>query len=256
MNELKNTQPQTLFNVLLIGDSCIDEYFIGTCDRLSPEAPVPVMKINNYYTTQGMAANVKNNFARLGIEVDFITNDSTITKTRYIDQRSGQHLLRVDNEPQFSEWSGRTARPLTDYDIIVISDYDKGFITYEQIEIIVKECSCPIFIDTKKTNLARFEGAFVKINNKEYGLAKTFCSNIITTMGDQGARYNGKIYPVPKVGLVDVCGAGDTFLAALVYQYLMTSSIEEAIMFANQAGAISVQHQGNYAPSLEEINGH
>ena len=256
MNELKNTQPQTLFNVLLIGDSCIDEYFIGTCDRLSPEAPVPVMKINNYYTTQGMAANVKNNFARLGIEVDFITNDSTITKTRYIDQRSGQHLLRVDNEPQFSEWSGRTARPLTDYDIIVISDYDKGFITYEQIEIIVKECSCPIFIDTKKTNLARFEGAFVKINNKEYGLAKTFCSNIITTMGDQGARYNGKIYPVPKVGLVDVCGAGDTFLAALVYQYLMTASIEEAIMFANQAGAISVQHQGNYAPSLEEINGH
>jgi D-beta-D-heptose 7-phosphate kinase/D-beta-D-heptose 1-phosphate adenosyltransferase len=256
MNELKNTQPQTLFNVLLIGDSCIDEYFIGTCDRLSPEAPVPVMKINDYYTTQGMAANVKNNFARLGIEVDFITNDSTITKTRYIDQRSGQHLLRVDNEPQFSEWSGRTARPLTDYDIIVISDYDKGFITYEQIEIIVKECSCPIFIDTKKTNLARFEGAFVKINNKEYGLAKTFCSNIITTMGDQGARYNGKIYPVPKVGLVDVCGAGDTFLAALVYQYLMTSSIEEAIMFANQAGAISVQHQGNYAPSLEEINGH
>jgi D-beta-D-heptose 7-phosphate kinase/D-beta-D-heptose 1-phosphate adenosyltransferase len=241
---------------LLIGDSCIDEYFIGTCDRLSPEAPVPVMKINNYYTTQGMAANVKNNFARLGIEVDFITNDATITKTRYIDQRSGQHLLRVDNEPQFSEWSGRTAHPLTDYDIIVISDYDKGFITYEQIEIIVKECSCPIFIDTKKTNLARFEGAFVKINNKEYGLAKTFCSNIITTMGDQGARYNGKIYPVPKVGLVDVCGAGDTFLAALVYQYLMTSSIEEAIMFANQAGAISVQHQGNYAPSLEEINGH
>jgi len=256
MNELKNTQPQTLFNVLLIGDSCIDEYFIGTCDRLSPEAPVPVMKINNYYITQGMAANVKNNFARLGIEVDFITNDATITKTRYIDQRSGQHLLRVDNEPQFSEWSGRTAHPLTDYDIIVISDYDKGFITYEQIEIIVKECSCPIFIDTKKTNLARFEGAFVKINNKEYGLAKTFCSNIITTMGDQGARYNGKIYPVPKVGLVDVCGAGDTFLAALVYQYLMTSSIEEAIMFANQAGAISVQHQGNYAPSLEEINGH
>jgi sugar/nucleoside kinase (ribokinase family) len=58
------------------------------------------------------------------------------------------------------------------------------------------------------------------------------------------------------VGLVDVCGAGDTFLAALVYQYLMTASIEEAIMFANQAGAISVQHQGNYSPSLEEINGY
>jgi D-beta-D-heptose 7-phosphate kinase/D-beta-D-heptose 1-phosphate adenosyltransferase len=214
------------------------------------------MKINNHYTTQGMAANVKNNFASLGIEVDFVTNDSTITKTRYIDQRSGQHLLRVDDEPRFPEWSGQTAYSLTDYDVIVISDYDKGFVTYEQIEIIVKECHCPIFIDTKKTNLARFEGAFVKINNKEHGLAKTFCSNIIMTMGDQGARYNGKIYPAPKVELVDVCGAGDTFLAALVYQYLMTADIEESILFANRAGAVSVQHQGNYAPSLEEINGH
>lgn len=256
MNELKNTQPPTSFNVLLIGDSCIDEYFIGTCDRLSPEAPVPVMKVINHYTTQGMAANVKNNFARLGIDVDFVTNDSTITKTRYIDQRSGQHLLRVDDEPRFPEWSGQTAYPLTDYNVIVISDYDKGFVTYEQIEIIVKECHCPIFIDTKKTNLARFEGAFVKINNKEHGLAKTFCSNIIMTMGDQGARYNGKIYPAPKVELVDVCGAGDTFLAALVYQYLMTADIEESILFANRAGAVSVQHRGNYAPSLEEINGH
>ena len=256
MNELKNTQPPTSFNVLLIGDSCIDEYFIGTCDRLSPEAPVPVMKIINHYTTQGMAANVKNNFARLGIDVDFVTNESAITKTRYIDQRSKQHLLRVDVEPYLPQWSGHTAHPLTDYDVVVISDYDKGFITYKQIEIIVKESRCPVFIDTKKTNLAGFEGAFVKINSKEYGLVRTFCSNIITTLGDQGARYNGKIYPAPKVGLVDVCGAGDTFLAALVYQYLMTTSIEEAILFANKAGAVSVQHRGNYAPSLEEINGH
>jgi len=256
MNELKNTQPQKLFNVLLIGDSCIDEYFTGTCDRLSPEAPVPVMKIHNHYTTQGMASNVKNNFASLGIEVDFITNESAITKTRYIDQRSGQHLLRVDDEPYLPEWSGHITHPLTDYDVVVISDYDKGFITYEHVEIIIKECHCPVFIDSKKTNLARFEGAFVKINNKEFSLAKTFCSNIITTMGDQGARYNGKIYPAPKVGLVDVCGAGDTFLAALVYQYLMTASVEEAILFANKAGAVSVQHQGNYSPSLEEINGH
>ena len=47
MNLLETTQQQTSFNVLLIGDSCIDRYFIGTCDRLSPEAPVPVVDFDN-----------------------------------------------------------------------------------------------------------------------------------------------------------------------------------------------------------------
>ena len=58
MTELANTQPQTQFNVLLIGDSCIDKYNIGTVDRLSPEAPVPVFKMVDSYEVQGMAANV------------------------------------------------------------------------------------------------------------------------------------------------------------------------------------------------------
>ena len=92
--------PQTKFKVLLIGDSCVDEYFIGTCDRLSPEAPVPVIKIVENYTAPGMAGNVKDNLENLGVDVDFVTTDAVITKSRYIDQRSRQHLLRVDKEPK------------------------------------------------------------------------------------------------------------------------------------------------------------
>lgn len=256
MSELKNTQPPTPFNVLLIGDSCTDEYYIGHCDRLSPEAPVPVMKIVEHYNLPGMAGNVRSNFTALGIDVEYITNNENIVKTRYIDQRSGQHLLRVDSEPYVREWDGLTLCKLFEYDAIVISDYNKGFINYEQIGIILKECQVPVFIDTKKTELARMNGAFVKINSKEHSLAKSYSDNMIITLGDRGASYQGKIYPAPRVEVSDVCGAGDTFLAALTYQYLITGNIESAIEFANIAGSITVQHRGNYAPTLEEIRGH
>jgi bifunctional ADP-heptose synthase (sugar kinase/adenylyltransferase) len=52
---------------------------------------------------------------------------------------------------------------------------------------------------------------------------------------------------------MDVCGCGDTFLAALTVQYLYTKNIEKSIMFANVAAGITVQHRGNYAPSFDEV---
>jgi sugar/nucleoside kinase (ribokinase family) len=55
------------------------------------------------------------------------------------------------------------------------------------------------------------------------------------------------------VDVVDVCGAGDTFLAALAVQYLYTKNIEQSIIFANVAAGLTVQHRGNYAPTYDEI---
>jgi sugar/nucleoside kinase (ribokinase family) len=66
-------------------------------------------------------------------------------------------------------------------------------------------------------------------------------------------EHTNTVHTTKKVDVVDVCGAGDTFLAALTYQYLVTNSIEEAIKFANKASSITVQHVGNYAPALGEI---
>ena len=106
------TQPQTPFNILLIGDSCIDEYKIGTVDRLSPEAPVPVIKIVDTIQVPGMASNVHKNLGNLNCQMEFITNKEIITKTRYIDTRSGQHLLRVDDEPKVTPFSGFVGTPL------------------------------------------------------------------------------------------------------------------------------------------------
>jgi D-beta-D-heptose 7-phosphate kinase/D-beta-D-heptose 1-phosphate adenosyltransferase len=251
------TQQLTKFKVLLIGDSCIDEYKIGTVDRLSPEAPVAVIKVVNEYQLPGMSANVKQNLINLGIDPDFITNDQEIKKTRYIDQRSGQHLLRVDSEDNVLPWSRQLPFPLHEYDAIVISDYDKGFLTYESIRYLVEMSTCPVFIDTKKKDLAFFgedSKVYIKINDLESKLATSKPANLIITRGGHGAVYNGTTFLTKSVEVMDVCGCGDTFLSALTAQYLFTKDIEQAIIFANAAAGITVQRRGNYAPTYEEIN--
>lgn len=241
--------------VLLIGDSCIDEYKIGVCDRLSPEAPVPVIKVVESYKVPGMAANVYNNLSTLGLNVGFITNKEEIIKTRYVDKRSGQHMLRVDQEPPIQAWKGISAKAIKNFDAIIISDYNKGFISYEHIESLIRKFSGPIFIDTKKTNLKRFDGCIIKINSLEYSLAKsTNIDHLIVTKGAEGAEYQGRLYPAHRVEVTDVCGAGDTFLAALVYKYLADNrNVPAAIEFANKASAITVTKNGVYAPTLIEI---
>ena len=91
-------QPQKQLKILLIGDSCTDEYVYGTCERLNPEAPVPILKFNRKEITKGMAWNVRENLMSFGMEVCIFTNEEPITKTRYIDERSNQHILRLDDE--------------------------------------------------------------------------------------------------------------------------------------------------------------
>jgi D-beta-D-heptose 7-phosphate kinase/D-beta-D-heptose 1-phosphate adenosyltransferase len=223
-------------------------------DRLSPEAPVPVVKIVETFSLPGMSSNVYRNLVSLNIEADFIHNDTPITKTRFIDKRSGQHLLRVDDEDNVVQWSGKLPNPLNSYDAIVISDYDKGFLTYEHIESLIKSY-IPVFIDTKKTDLERFQGAWVKVNELEYSRLRSECSGLIVTLGDRGAKvpHHNLECPTKIVEVMDVCGCGDTFLAALTAQYLFTKDIEKAIIFANVAAGITVQHRGNYAPSYDEI---
>ena len=247
------TQPQTPFKILLIGDSCIDEYKIGTVDRLSPEAPVPVIKIVDTIEVPGMASNVHKNLVNLNCQLVFITNPEVITKTRYIDKRSGQHLLRVDDEPTVTPFSGFVGTPLDSFDAVVISDYNKGFLTYEHIEYIIHNSNGPVFIDTKKTDLERFQGAWVKINQLESTLLTSKCTGLIVTLGGHGAKLWDKHFPTKEAEVTDVCGCGDTFLAALAVQYLLTKDIEKAILFANIAAGITVQHRGNYAPTYDEI---
>ena len=250
MTELNHTQRQKQYKILLIGDNCIDVYQYGTVDRISPEAPVPVFKFSHEESRPGMAGNVYNNLVALGCNVYAVYGD-TSTKTRLIDTRSKQQIVRIDNDVHSS--SAAITYKLDNYDAIVISDYNKGTVSYELIESLRKDYRGPIFVDTKKTDLARLEGCIVKINSLEFSQIKTKCTNMIVTLGPNGAEWNGKQFSAPRVEVSDVCGAGDTFLSALAYCYVNTASIEQAIRFAITASAVTVQHLGVYAPTLQEL---
>ena len=239
--------------VLLIGDSCTDVYVYGDVKRLNPEAPVPILEPKRENTTKGMAWNVFNNLNAFGVEVDMVTNEETITKTRYIDKKSNQQIIRVDEQPEiealefdFTDDGGG------DYDALIISDYDKGFITQEQLFKLVYWFRGPVFMDSKKKNLP--DKGYIKVNDIEYDKLETKTDNVIVTRGGAGTEYQGKLYPAEKVNVFDVVGAGDTFLAALVVGYLTTKSIETAIPFANKAAAVAVSHTGTYVLTKEDVN--
>lgn len=247
------TLPQKKFKVLLLGDSCLDVYQMGTVDRLSPEAPIPIFVPQQQFVRPGMANNVKANLETLGCEVDAVLGQAS-EKTRLIDQRSRQQILRIDRD-SVSDAVELDPAVCKNYDAVVISDYNKGSISYDVVAKVAAGSAVPVFVDTKKTDLARMRGAWVKINELEHSKITSDCPGLIVTRGAQGADivHHGLHFAAPQVEVVDVTGAGDTFLAALVYGYLYYANIAPAVQFAIKAAAVTVQHLGVYAPTLEEI---
>ena len=238
--------------VLLLGDSCEDEYIYGRCTRLSPEAPVPILDYAKMQTKPGMAANVCLNLQAFDIDITFLTNTEKIVKTRFVDERSNQHILRVDNEERVKPLLVPVAT--NSFDAVVISDYNKGYLTTEKIFEIVEGATCPVFIDSKKTVLPNKENCFVKINDVEYEKLDDYnIDNLIVTKGSEGCIYKQTLYPAEKVNVYDVVGAGDTFLAALVYGYITTNNIDESLMLGNRAAAIAVQQLGTYILTEKDV---
>ena len=238
--------------ILLVGDNGIDQYQYGTVTRISPEAPVPVVNYTHTITKPGMAANVEDNLLKLGCEVDFVHGVKTCIKTRVIDSKTKQHLVRIDQDTP-SKAVKIDYTDIDQYNAIVVSDYNKGSVDYDTIENLRKNYRGPIFVDTKKTDLVRFEGCYVKINQVEFEVAKTFPTELIVTLGRDGVKYKEHKFSTPQVEAFDVCGAGDTFLSALAYNYVLSQDIVTAIKFATQAASVTVQHIGVYSPTLEEI---
>ena len=244
--------------VLVIGDSCEDIFIYGDIIRLSPEAPVPILQPIRETKNGGMALNVYNNFLSLDVDVNIVTNKkSQIRKVRYVDNRSNQMVLRIDENDECEEIDEITRMHICNnkyqnqtYDAIVISDYCKGFLTKTDIELLCKS-NKNVFVDTKKQLGKWIEHAtFIKINSFEYKKNYDYFNNsefknkLIITLGSNGCRYKGLEYPVKKVSVKDVSGAGDTFLAGLVYGYLDTNSIYKGIKFAQECTTIVVQKHG------------
>ena len=259
--------------ILVIGDSCIDEFVYGDIRRISPEAPIPVFVPTKSKTNDGMAKNVSNNVKSLGSDIELITNQNGIVKRRYVDNRSGQMVLRVDEH----DWTPRintkvlqgiTNNKIVPYgkgdtieniDAIIVSDYCKGFLEECDIKHICDN-NDNVFVDTKKKLGKWIKSAdYIKINELEYQKNHELLSDdgfeekLIVTLGSEGCRYNNNQYSVPSVSVKDVSGAGDTFLAGLVVKYVENGDIVESIKFAQKCTTQVVQLKGVAQVKLGEL---
>jgi bifunctional ADP-heptose synthase (sugar kinase/adenylyltransferase) len=236
-------------DVLVLGESCRDIFVYCDTTRLCPDVPVPVLTIVNQNENAGMAKNVQRNILSKINSCDILTNKNwiNVTKTRYVHEKTNHTFFRVDSLNSIE--SINLDQIDYDYKVIVISDYDKGFISESDIEKISKKHKC-VFLDTKKIlgNWA-INCKFIKINDFEYNnsknnLTEELNSKIIHTMGGDGCEYKGIQYKVKKVDVKDSSGAGDSFLSALVVKYLESNDIIESIKFANKKASKVVTQVG------------
>lgn len=251
------TQQRKSWKILLIGDSCLDIYHYGVCERMSPEAPVPVFRETGRETRLGMSDNVRLNLESFGLDVFHMHNLEKIKKHRFIDERYRQQLFRHD-EGERSPVEPLLHIPPGAYDAVVISDYNKGFVTKEIADILHSQInpSIPIFVDSKKQDLTIFKNCIIKINESEASRASTdLTQEVVVTLGSSGAKWKDEVFETDKVDVFDVCGAGDVFLSALVYGYLIYRDLRRAIMLANKSAALSVTKMGTYVLTREDIDG-
>tara|TARA_R110002020_G_C16268493_1_gene770937 strand:- start:89 stop:820 length:732 start_codon:yes stop_codon:yes gene_type:complete len=236
---------------LVIGETCNDIFCYGESERMCPAAPAPVFTPVKIIKSPGMAMNVQKNIISLGLECDIVTNSNwgEITKTRYVHQNTNHFFIRIDKGDGDFYRCNIDEIDFSKYDIIVISDYDKGFLHREDISKISNEHAC-VFMDTKK-ELGQWCNSikYIKINNFEYERSKNSIdenikAKIIATMGRKGCTHAGITYPVDEVEIKDLSGAGDTFLAGLVVEYARTKSIEKSVTFANVCATKVVQKKG------------
>ena len=238
--------------ILVLGDSCKDVFVYCHAQRLAPDLPVPILDVIEEAENPGMAANVARNIQAIYPHCDLTTNQEweRVTKTRYVHGKTNHTFIRIDSKHPVNPVFSLQDIPLDDYDIIAISDYNKGFLTEADIQYICESHSC-VFIDTKK-QLGDWatKAKFIKINDFEYERSKETLTTeleekIIRTEGEHGAVYKGKRYPVSeKVEVKDTTGAGDSFYAALLARYAETSDIDESIHFANECARRAVEQKG------------
>ena len=185
--------------VLVVGDTMLDRYWTGTVDRISPEAPVPVVKVEQVQERAGGAGNVAANIASLGARtqlLSFVGDDDAgrrvnsilelagVDRHLHIDPRSrtteklrivsrNQQLLRADFEDRPD--SNLLARSVTDFrellngaDVVVISDYGKGGLA-NVVEMIgaAKERDVPVVVDPKGGDFTRYFGATMVTPNRQ-----------------------------------------------------------------------------------------
>src|SRR5204863_509900 len=272
--------------VVVVGDAMLDVYLVGEVDRVSPEAPVPVVTVHASRHGLGGAANVAANVAALGADCrlvavvgedqrgqsvrgeldDLKLNSSylitdaarpTTSKTRVVAR--GQQMLRIDEEiedpvsAKVMEQLGRALeRALEDADALLIEDYNKGTLVPQVIErgmAIAKRRSLPVVVDPKFKNFFAYRGATVfKPNRRELELALGGEGMMLVTKDQEITRI-----PTMAREVFDVSGAGDTVTAWVGTALAAGASVREAAHIANFAAGIEVGKAGVATVSPAEV---
>lgn len=256
--------------ILVIGERFIDRYYVGTASRLSPEAPVPVVKIDQTFELPGGAANVSANLRALGCEPTEIYQwGAAPIKNRLIS--SGIQVARWDEHDDIKPWDEYMFRTLGHHaegvDGVIISDYNKGAFTPENTKsLFAAVAAVPfIFVDSKSSPTRfglRPNETFYFPNMKEYREHASdyeSCPNIVRTMSEAGMEllHNGQeLYHEPAYAkrVVSVSGAGDTAIAAFAYEYCRTLDPERSLRFASKACAVSVGKPYTSTATHDEID--
>jgi bifunctional ADP-heptose synthase (sugar kinase/adenylyltransferase) len=247
--------------ILVIGELGLDVFVYGNVTRICPEAPVPVFNPKYEKENPGMAGNVVENLKSLDSNSDIIHwhQSEKITKKRIVEEKSNQMLLRLDEGElgvisPLIFLSPRNQTTISESDLIIISDYDKGYLLPEMIKKI-SELHPLVILDTKKKlswdTVKNVK--YVKLNETEYlnnkELVDQYPEKFIVTLGSKGCMYNGVVYPSPKPQKTyDVSGAGDTFVASFAHKLIESENVEESINFANEMASIVVSQIGVTTP--------
>jgi D-beta-D-heptose 7-phosphate kinase/D-beta-D-heptose 1-phosphate adenosyltransferase len=247
--------------IAILGDIFIDNYWIGTATRISPEAPIPVVAVNRVESFNGGAGNVIANLRALGGITKYPNALYPIvcpTKHRLIVD--GHQLARWDEHDYSKELNLAWIRELRGVDGVIISDYGKGAITYEVIEAVAS-LNLPIFIDSKRSprDFDIILNPTFFPNEKEYLTHLHDYSlqpKVVCKRGPQGMEYHefGKIlhsYPAYARKVTSVCGAGDTVITAYAWSFL--SGDQDPLLVSSIAAAIAVEKPYTSVVTLEEL---
>lgn len=250
------SKKQKKMKVLVIGETCVDQFVYCDAKRLSPEAPVPVL--NPLYTVNnpGMAGNTFENVKALAPDATMasITQKDIITKTRYVEEKSNHMFLRVDEGEDFThqfQWSMFVDSSIAEADIVIVSDYNKGYLSNIDLREIARKSKLSILDSKRKLTNDIIEGfTFVKLNESErLNNPQLTTDNIITTLGKKGAEYKNILFESPDPqDTIDVSGAGDTFTAAFIVKYYQLKDERAAIKFANRKASEVVSRRGVVTP--------
>ena len=310
MHAMQNINPK----ILVIGDLMIDHYLWGSCERISPEAPVQLINVDSESTILGGAGNVVNNLCSLGAIVDLISVigecgtskevknllEDIKVSTQYLITQKGritskknriiaaqQQVVRYDQESteQINNKSVKAIidlfkRIVNNYDVILMSDYGKGILTFELTQSLIKianENNKKVLVDPKGQDYSKYKDAYLLTPNKKEASEATNitindnesltlalldlkkqCNLVVSviTLSEEGvAIFDSelRIYPTVAREIFDVTGAGDTVLAALGFALSSNKSIDAAIKFANLASGVVVGKIGSATATINEI---